>query len=242
MILNAYNLITNQHLAYPLDTPENINIASREFPVVKEAIKLYPKSQFQAGEHIAESLGNHHLQTWIDYGDRLPGGLADGNSPTQFDPKQLRMGMRVEMEHTNDPRLAREIAMDHLREFPNYYTMLLQMESQAEQKMAKSKVLQFPERLQPKTPATTRDYYPKTLPEEHRHKYGYAKFRGQWHPVLDVYQNPLVAPGATQQEIEHAGGSNHYHLKGVGPVPGNHLEDFDPVGDIALKEMSGTAG
>ena len=59
-------------------------------------------------------------------GDLIPGGYADGVSPSQVDPEQLRMGIEVEMEHTNDPRIAREIAMDHLvGEDPRYYTKLL---------------------------------------------------------------------------------------------------------------------
>lgn len=56
--------------------------------------------------------------------DKLPGGLADKATPNEFDPKQLAMGVKVEMEHTSDPKIAREIAMDHLKEDPNYYTKL----------------------------------------------------------------------------------------------------------------------
>ncbi len=41
---------------------------------------------------------------------------------------QLSMGVEVEMEHTNDASLAKEIAMDHLTENPNYYTKLKKIE------------------------------------------------------------------------------------------------------------------
>lgn len=41
---------------------------------------------------------------------------------------QLSMGVEVEMEHTNDASLAKEIAMDHLTEDPNYYTKLKKIE------------------------------------------------------------------------------------------------------------------
>ena len=37
---------------------------------------------------------------------------------------------KVEMEHTNDPDIAREIAMDHLTEDPDYYKKLEVMETQ----------------------------------------------------------------------------------------------------------------
>jgi len=41
------------------------------------------------------------------------------------------MGMEIEMEHTDDPKIALEISMDHLTEFPDYYTRLDKMEKQA---------------------------------------------------------------------------------------------------------------
>lgn len=67
----------------------------------------------------------------INVGDELDGGLADDNSPKDFDAEQLAIGLKVEMEHTNDPLIAIEIAMDHLKEIPDYYTRLDQMEKDA---------------------------------------------------------------------------------------------------------------
>ena len=40
------------------------------------------------------------------------------------DPKELKMGIGVEMEHTNDPAEAKVIALQHLAEDPKYYTKL----------------------------------------------------------------------------------------------------------------------
>lgn len=42
---------------------------------------------------------------------------------------QLNMGIKVEMEHTDDKDLAKKIAMDHLYEDPKYYTKLKKIES-----------------------------------------------------------------------------------------------------------------
>lgn len=42
----------------------------------------------------------------------------------QVNPVELRMGIKIEMEHTNDPKKAEKIALDHLSENPVYYTML----------------------------------------------------------------------------------------------------------------------
>lgn len=57
-------------------------------------------------------------------GDKIPGGKGDEAEPRDFDQRELRMGIAVEMEHTKSRRLAREIAMDHLSEDPRYYTKL----------------------------------------------------------------------------------------------------------------------
>lgn len=67
-----------------------------------------------------------------EHKDKVKGGLADKKNPKDFDSKELKMGIEVEMEHTNDKELAKEIAMDHLAEFPNYYTLLKKMEKKAE--------------------------------------------------------------------------------------------------------------
>jgi len=42
----------------------------------------------------------------------------------QVNNDELRMGIKVEMEHTDDPEKAKKIALDHLSENPFYYTQL----------------------------------------------------------------------------------------------------------------------
>lgn len=61
--------------------------------------------------------------------DKIPGGLAAGKRRSDFDPDQVRMGIEVEMEHTDDRQVALEIALDHLAEDPRYYTHLKEMEA-----------------------------------------------------------------------------------------------------------------
>lgn len=56
---------------------------------------------------------------------KLPGGVGDNTPNDKIDPAQLSIGVQVEMEHTNDPEIAKEIAMDHLTEDPEYYTKLV---------------------------------------------------------------------------------------------------------------------
>ena len=43
--------------------------------------------------------------------------------------QQLTKGIKIELEHTTDPKVAKEIALDHLAEFPDYYDRLEKAES-----------------------------------------------------------------------------------------------------------------
>lgn len=76
--------------------------------------------------------------------EKLIGGYGDGKTISDlvkkyskygfnksFLKKQLNMGIKVEFEHTYDPDIAKEIAMDHLAEIPDYYTRLKNMEDTA---------------------------------------------------------------------------------------------------------------
>lgn len=55
-----------------------------------------------------------------------------GNDPDEnFDPEQLKLGIEVEIEHTDDLEIAKQIAKAHLAEIPNYYILLKEMEKQA---------------------------------------------------------------------------------------------------------------
>jgi hypothetical protein len=64
--------------------------------------------------------------------DKIPGGLAEGKPDTDFDPDDVLEGIKVEMEHTNDPSIAYEITKDHLTENKNYYKHLKKMERKME--------------------------------------------------------------------------------------------------------------
>jgi hypothetical protein len=48
-----------------------------------------------------------------------------------IDPKQLKMGEKVEKEHHKGPAETKQIAIDHLKEIPDYYTRLEKMEKEA---------------------------------------------------------------------------------------------------------------
>jgi hypothetical protein len=55
--------------------------------------------------------------------------LKKGNIPdSAFDSEQLAKGIKIEMEHTDDVEIAKQIAKAHLIEFKNYYIELSKME------------------------------------------------------------------------------------------------------------------
>lgn len=66
----------------------------------------------------------------------IPGGEAEGKPDSAYPADQLRQGIKVEKEHTPDPRKAKEIAKDHLEEHSQYYTALDAMEAGLEAKKA----------------------------------------------------------------------------------------------------------
>tara|TARA_R110000851_G_scaffold51928_1_gene122980 strand:+ start:164 stop:1111 length:948 start_codon:yes stop_codon:yes gene_type:complete len=51
--------------------------------------------------------------------------------------QQLKMGVKVEMEHTPDKHTAMEIALDHLAEMPNYYSKLSDMGNDISEMLSK---------------------------------------------------------------------------------------------------------
>ena len=72
--------------------------------------------------------------------EKIPGGLAKGMSladiakhhkmPVKSLKTKLEQGIKTEMEHTTDKDVAREIAMDHIYEDPNYYSKLKKIETE----------------------------------------------------------------------------------------------------------------
>ena len=92
-------------------------------------------------------------------GDKIPGGLSDNWSVEDVAKKhdvsvdkikkELEKGIDVELEHTNSKDKAREIALDHLHEFPDYYTRLKDMENKAEKDLneGKENITEFARRM-----------------------------------------------------------------------------------------------
>lgn len=66
--------------------------------------------------------------------NHLRGGVGDNYDPEDFDSEDLDEGTDVEFEHTDDPEIAQEIAIDHLTEDRDYYRKLKKMVEPKQQK------------------------------------------------------------------------------------------------------------
>ena len=64
---------------------------------------------------------------FLHNGKAFESGLTEDN----IDSDELELGIEIEMEHTTNEMIAKRIAMDHLSEFPDYYSRLLDMEDEA---------------------------------------------------------------------------------------------------------------
>lgn len=94
----------------------------------------------------------------MSWTDKIPGGLADEKVPKQFDSKQLEEGIKVELEHTDDRDVAKEIAMDHLIEDKDYYKKLKTIETRAKKKSKKKKRVDLDIKPYPNPIHTNYDY------------------------------------------------------------------------------------
>lgn len=58
--------------------------------------------------------------------DKIPSG--NNRDEKDFEKSQIEKGKKVEMEHTDNPEIAKDITMDHLEEYDDYYIGLEHME------------------------------------------------------------------------------------------------------------------
>lgn len=77
----------------------------------------------------------HHLHKFlienITDSKSIPIGKHNHIPDDKFDSKELAMGIKIELEHTDNLVYATCIAKDHLFEIPDYYTRLVKMEKEA---------------------------------------------------------------------------------------------------------------
>lgn len=85
------------------------------------------------------------LDKLAEVSDEVFGGLGDKQPDSKFDKDQLNKGVKVELEHTNNPDLAKEIVKDHLQESKDfkdgngakYYDKLEDMEDEIKDELTR---------------------------------------------------------------------------------------------------------
>ena len=105
-------------------------------------VLIYHKPESGLVAHAAVSSGRYLASAGMKCmrPQSLEGGIGDHIRDEDVDPKELKMGIVIEMEHImhsttlsleQQRAVARDIAMDHLAEIPDYYTRLAKMEKEA---------------------------------------------------------------------------------------------------------------
>ena len=85
-----------------------------------------------------QNLAARAKQFFMKAKDTLEGGLADNESDSKFNKKELKRGTKVEKEHTKKKKVAKEIAKDHLKEHGDYYKALDKMEKRLKERKKRS--------------------------------------------------------------------------------------------------------
>lgn len=127
----------NRFAGQPASKPRNIKPVMAPAAAPQAAGISFPNGKQSVPVHDVMQPGMPEVGRKV--AEMIPGGKADGRDPSSFDPQQLEMGIKVEMEHTDDRAAATEIAMDHLSERPDYYTVLTAAGLNDEAKAAEAK-------------------------------------------------------------------------------------------------------
>lgn len=121
-VIMAFSLTGEKALLVP-NTPRMVDedLGANDTPLVMPANVGEPAGLQE------RAVNPRRSKRWA--GDVLPGGRGDAYPPSAFDPRQLQLGIGVEMEHTHNRRIAQDIARDHLAEDPRYFDMLAKAEA-----------------------------------------------------------------------------------------------------------------
>jgi len=153
---------------------------------------------------------------FLEKGKALPGGEAEKQKKTEkdFPPEAVKQGIKVEMEHTDDPKVAKEIALDHLAESPKYYDKLKVMEEELEEDEAKKAEPTTPEE-EAKRESKMPDAPPPPIP-------GVPSVKKSGLDSLDEYlekgRNATPIGGKTESglTVKMVGGKRVYFKEGEG--------------------------
>ena len=93
--------------------------------IIEEQLGIPKRDGSGMGLSLNKNRGGCYDEEEIEENDEIKGGKGDKINPDDVDQKELQVGIEVELEHTNDRKVATEISLDHLKEDPQYYSKLL---------------------------------------------------------------------------------------------------------------------
>lgn len=145
--------------------------------------------------------------------EKIKGGLADNKSLYDIAKKhypeldrtginkrmaklktELSKGIRVEMEHTKDEEVAKEIALDHLYEDPKYYTKLKKIEENSNRNKRKKNINTEGKELDKMGIKNFRDLFDKMPSDLQKRVYNLKNFgqRPDKHPEGNVLKHTIM--------------------------------------------------
>jgi hypothetical protein len=137
---------TTEHVGKKIEFGKEPGEKSKVVPVKKKFTPSKPEKTTAERNREQGTAPKGEIQSTIFSSGKHPAGGFESKSPNRvwkslvidkkdtrpdqdYDPYWLAQGIQVEMEHTTDPEVAKEIAKDHLDEFDMYYQSLKKMEN-----------------------------------------------------------------------------------------------------------------
>ena len=108
---------------YRITSIDGKMVIAKDFFDSMEAAQEYAKKNIRTSYKIVKLPAERSVYKKIDEGKKKREPKKELN-PNQIHPQELRMGIKVELEHTDSLDKAKKIALDHLAENPFYYTAL----------------------------------------------------------------------------------------------------------------------
>lgn len=126
---------------------------------------------------------------------------------------ELKIGIRTELEHTNDIKIAKKIAMDHLKEDPNYYTKLAKVGLSHNNHSSNSASNENLPNNQPKNKVITLDIYEAKKKKKKKKKKPKPTDPKKWAAAkawakrtFDVYPSAYANAAAAKRYKKNGGG------------------------------------
>ncbi len=166
---------------------------------------------------------------------------------------QVKKGVKVELEHTSDPKIALEIALDHINELPDYYDRLETVEENISVTGTERGQEARKKKLRPGSEAWFKHWF--SLPLMKRESFEEAKRELQQHLTGLIEDTIIVEEIVTEETLDVAGiitpsikkldtvfNKNKYEIRIVGGAVrdialGKSPKDIDMATDATPDEM-----